>query len=641
VKNNTNGTDNATKFSVPFRLNPKDGFDVDFALGEMKRLRVTRAMLTLVYIEDFEGAEEEITRVLPRFKAEGYEVFVWFCTLIAYDYSDKPFTRVVAVDGKTEAGSVCPLDEGWKVFFGGLVRRIVSTGVDGIMTDDDFRIGTVKAGCFCENHMKRYRAILGGNVTREDFEKNLLIGKPDKYREAWTKVSGDTMRALAVWLRKVIDEVNPQCRCAYCSPAVSWNGMSGVSAAEMAKILAGGTKPLMRLMGAPYTSCIMQLPEATLIDFERIQAAEYAAENIEMMKENDPYPRDIWGACPTSLVEGFETALMADGMIKSSHKYFFDYDLPLNSGSAYADAHAAHLGLYGKIDKFFGEGESVGIRVYENWDFLSKEEFPQRVENARQLNFLASTYFFAAISVPAVFSGDAPMVVFGSGNAALLPKARAGEGLILDYPAARTLQERGIDVGLIEDLGIFSDRVLSGKKATALGREWYLAENRYSSVNEAPFYRFTVSDKAEKLTEIEVQNARFTGAYRYQNAAGQKFSVLPYRAYDVKDTKGVFRCFERQRQVLSDYVWFTGRSLPAVCRNHPNVYLVIKQNGNALTVGVWNFSRDGADLTVELSKAYDKLEIIEGKCTLKGDKVLIHGLAAHEFCGFRVTGNAK
>ena len=52
-------------------------------------------------------------------------------------------------------------------------------------------------------------------------------------------------------MRIAVDSINPDIRMAFCACMSSWD-LDGVDAYTITKILAGNTKPLIRLSGAPY-----------------------------------------------------------------------------------------------------------------------------------------------------------------------------------------------------------------------------------------------------------------------------------------------------------------------------------------------------------------------------------------------------
>ena len=93
-------------------------------------------------------------------------------------------------------------------------------------------------------------------------------------------------------MRESVDSVNTEIRLGTCTCMSSWD-IDGISAKDTAYILAGNTKPFLRLIGAPYWAvernwgnCIQDV-----VELERMESSWTREEEIEIMAEGDAYPR--------------------------------------------------------------------------------------------------------------------------------------------------------------------------------------------------------------------------------------------------------------------------------------------------------------------------------------------------------------
>ena len=245
------------KISVPIVLRSCRRYTPEAMLEEVKKFDAQRVFLALGYYqldpEKRRADIEDLKAYCKFFKEAGYEVGSWIWTFCFQE--PIPFHSMTMLRGGSgdDDSMACPLDEDFLKFSYDYIRDIAGTGVDVIMFDDDFRYGLLgdTPACMCPLHVARINEILGEELTREQLAEKILTGGKSKYRDAWIQVNGDAFRGFARNARKAVDSVDPAIRMGACACMTSWD-IDGVSASELAQLLAGSTQPFVRLIGAPY-----------------------------------------------------------------------------------------------------------------------------------------------------------------------------------------------------------------------------------------------------------------------------------------------------------------------------------------------------------------------------------------------------
>ena len=67
-----------------------------------------------------------------------------------------------------------------------------------------------------------------------------------------------------------------------------------------------------------------------------------------------------------------------------------------------------------------------------------------------------------------------------------------------------------------------------------------------------------------------------------------------------------------------------GRPLPAMCPGNPELYTLVKKNGNEMAVGLWNIFADPIiKPVIELDGDYDTLDTYNCTGRIEGNKVIL------------------
>ena len=308
----------------------------------LKKMGAERVFLVIdAYITEEEELQEELGMLRENcsfLKDNGFEAGAWMLTFMLQN--DKEYVHMTSPAGDVSQHQVCPSDERFREMAGQYIRKVAECGVDLIMFDDDFRYGCldIGLGCTCKNHLRHMSETLGEEVKTEGLSEKLLTGGRNKYRSAWLKANRQMFVTFAEEMRRNVDLVDPKIRLGLCACMSTWD-FDGISAAELSRILAGNTKPFLRLIGAPYWADGRgwgnRLQDT--VELERMERS-WCGEGIEIFAEGDVYPRPRT-ACPSSYLEGFDTALRADGRLDGILKYVMDYYSGADYEKGYVNAH--------------------------------------------------------------------------------------------------------------------------------------------------------------------------------------------------------------------------------------------------------------------------------------------------------------
>jgi len=610
--------------------------DLERALHELRRTRSERVFLIAPDIFNQENLSAKMPRLsacLDFFAQAGLETGVWIGQTIGHGGGfgkvvDR-FAPIINLQGNPE-NAICPLNEAFKRTVCDGVCEIARAGARTILIDDDFRMGerSVSVGCFCEAHLDAFRARTGLQATREEVAAKAFTGPPSRFRDDWLAVTGDSLAQLAREMREAVDSVDPAIRLGLCACTSTWD-IDGVSAVELSRIMAGTTRPLLRLIGAPYAAGHGQRL-APIIEIERLQRS-WIEGDIEVISEGDTYPRPRHHT-PAAWLEGFDTALRADGRMDGILKYMFDYVSSFDYETKYADLAERNQPLYAEIERIFSGRAAVGVNVVRKMKTLHAADLPTPVNTGLlYANFFQSSAirFLTDNAIPIAY-GDAngPAVVFGF-DATNLDRTSLRHGAILDAVAARLLSSAGIDVGLQELV-----------KAVEVRREVYPAD-RETVQTQGSRYAMTIHAKARILSRLATSEGEIPGAYCYENADGERFLVYAFDACANQNDPGAFRSYCRQRQLIDAIAWLARRPLDAVCPGHPDLYILVKKNEDGLAIGLWNFFADAIESPrLFLADDYAEAEIINGGsmgCTLAGGQLTLHGnIMPYAFMGIQL-----
>ena len=624
------------KISVPImNANVKRNNRED-TLELLHRLDAERVILALDTYEldptRRELALSELSDNCRYFKERGFEVGAWIWTF--WIRNGHPFGNMRSISGTEIKEFVCPTDKKFVEFATDYVKDVARCGVELIQFDDDFRYGFLadEPACLCDAHINMISGITGESCSREELMRHIFLGGKNKYRDAYLKANGDALRAFARAIRAAVDSVNPDIRVGACACMSSWD-IDGVNAAELASILAGGTRPFVRLIGAPYWAVNQGWGNSLqdVVELERMESSWTRDGDIEIMAEGDAYPRPRT-QCPAAYLEGFDTAIRASGCTDGILKYGIDYWSNASYETGYVALHERNRELYEEIDKIFARKISSGVRVYETMSKLGDMVMPTSVNKTvkiENLFFSKAARTLAYNSIPTVYGGEGVCGAVFDENARNLPEDALKRGLIIDIAAAEILSGRGIDVG-IEAIG----------EKTSGELEHFLHNNNHILTNGATVYSVKLKESCVILSDIDTPLGVLPLSFRYENENGNRFLVLNVNTREGADN--ILKHYERSRQYAEHIPWLGGERLPAYVYGSPALYLQCKSGGDAMAVGLWNFFADPVlSPEVRLAGEYSEIRCVGCTGRIEGDKVILSDIPAFGFAVFEVKKYRK
>jgi hypothetical protein len=225
-------------------------------------------------------------------------------------------------------------------------------------------------------------------------------------------------------------------------------------------------------------------------------------------------------------------------------------------------------------------------------------------------------------SIPTTYHGTGIAGIAFGENARYLPRETFEKPLIIDVPAARILQEAGIDTGITA----FGDRC-------SVTQEQFLAEDAYifKHGTDVPFaFRLTLSENAQIESLWHCAGGTIPGSYTYENAEGHRFLVLCADCYNWDKDFAV--SYARQSQIQS-FLQRNGCVLPAVVTGAPDLYILCKQDENHLAIGFFNCFADSVQpLRLQLDDSYTKCSCFRCTGTVEENALRIDQLGAYEWC---------
>ena len=620
--------------SIPFMLSQIDDYGADSFIEKLKEAGADIAFFALDAYETDEKKREQVferlKKYIPVFQEAGFIVGVWIWAFMVR--GDKKFVHITSLRGNVSADQVCPSDDDFCKFAEEYVGNIALSKPDMIMFDDDYRYGFLDCGlgCGCANHRKFMSELLGEDVPAEGLAQKVWSGKGNKYRDAWLKANGHFFRKFAGRIRHAIDKVDPSIRLGPCACMTTWD-FDGVSAVELASIMAGTTRPFLRLIGAPYWSVNKNWGNRLqdVIELERMESSWCGdIGEIDIFSECDAYPRPRC-ACPANYLEGFDMAMRVSGAVNGTHKYMFDYVSDTGYETGYIDKHNGNKEIYEKIDTLFTDKTPTGVRIYERMDKFGDMEVPKAYaggDGVQNLFFSPSAKLLATQTIPSVYKGLGIIGIAFGDNAKYLDEGALDNGLILDLPAAKLLTEQGVDVGL-KSVG----------EETPADKEFCPEDKNYINIMGNTGVKITVKNEADIQSWFINGEDRFIGSYAYTNGKGQRFLVYAVDGYSGSEL--FFRQKARGKQIIKTMEKW-GKRLPATLLGNPDCYMLCKKTEKGLAVWLGNFFVDEClYTTVTLDKEYTSVQFINCSGTLSKNKVNIDTIAPFASVGFVVSND--
>ena len=614
------------KLSVPIMSSTMNSSNREIYVKQFREAGVERVFVALG--TPVEPIPQSLIENVQYLKAEGFEVGIWIDTLghgmvLLHVEDDKTmeYRQIVTLQGKELSHANCPLDKNFRAYIAQYIAKLAKTGTDIVMLDDDFRMsqrGGEVLSCACPLHLAKISEILGEEITLEQIRPYVLSGKANKYRDAWLKAQGDGLLDFAREIRAEVDKESPNVTVCNCCSASGWN-VDNIDYIELAHILAGKNKPILRLAGGPYWA-MSKFSLIGAIEFSRMIASFCQNTGVELMSEGDVYPRPRY-TCPASYLEIFDAAHGADYLYDGILKYMFDYVAGPEFETGYLKFHADNMPFRKTVREWFGGGANAGVRVVCE---------PHTMKDADlDLSTLASwspiSYdgtMLASSGIPTVYRGEGICNSIFGDAARHCALSELKKGAILDAVSARILTERGVDVGLAST-GDFVNTQIS-----------FLCTNdpEYKSFinrGEARILKATLSDKAEARLYSTAPDETTTVAYTYENTNGERFLVFLFEGNSLRSdlhrcNSGILKNAAIADVLTQSIPWVARQTIPAHCEGNPELYLMCRKDDASMSVLLANCFADALlQRVITLDESYSRIECINCEAVLDGNRVTL------------------
>ncbi len=584
-------------------------------------------------------ALEHLRQTVAYFKENGLSAAIWLgCTighggtlLGSYDSKNADGTQMLTdLSGKELFGTHCPLDKKFQEHMGEVVARYADLGAELILLDDDYRLSqhSDEPCCACEYHMARIREYCGEPITREELRELAFRGGKNKYRGAWLRAQGESLRELACAIREGVDRVNPDIPVAVCSAHCSWD-IDGADPIEITDILAGKNKKLLRLHGAPYWAFLSGRPLSTVCEIERMFASFLAERpDIEIIAEGDVYPRPRFNV-PASYLEIMDGALRADGSYNGILKYMINYNDHPMTEKGYIDRHAYDLPKLRGIERIFKCGANAGVRILARPHLLEDSQLDISVLRQRS-PYPDAGALLSMCGIPTVYKGEGICSALFGENARHFSDEYYKKGVMLDAVSAMILTDMGTDVGLCaagELKDIAFDRIsdsVSGCSDTV--------HKARATVLQGSFNK-----GIRPVLTVDGAQGEQTLAYCYENKEGQRFLVFTLAADRLQNYPTFLRSYEVQAMLLRELRWLSSKPLPAVVEGEIEVYTLCEKGEDYTAVALFDCYADNLlDPVITLDREYAHLECIDCTGHIEGKKVVLEQpIPAYGFAAFK------
>lgn len=418
--------------------------------------------------ETYRRLGERIAEVRGHLTGTDIELGWWLAPTLRQGFG-VPGQHVVDCEGHV-SDAVCPLDPGFTARLTAGVAAACRAGRPFIVFfEDDYELAwhrgvNALGGCFCDRHLaslaERYGKRSSVVEIAAAFRNRTTENEP--LRRAFAETQKASLVALAQAIRRAIDSVDPVIRTCLCQ---SYRvDLDGDTTEAIARALAGGTRPAVRIYGAKYNNenNAAKLPQTLA---HAAWSAATLPKDIELIHESDPYPHNRFFSAASFLGSEIACAFMCG--VSDSYLYCSQYlDDPFEDGG-YADWFNRNRRRLEAVRDFRAKAHPVGVRV----SFDPKEHYLVRESaSGRRLDFLADgTYFLGKLGFPySAVGGDVTVLSAQSVEQMSDTEVRrelAG-GVLLDGAAALALSEHGFNdlIGVaptrVDRLPVTKERIL-------------------------------------------------------------------------------------------------------------------------------------------------------------------------------------
>jgi hypothetical protein len=518
----------------------------------------------------------DLGKLVLKFKEElkHYDIEVgWWCTT-TIRIGKGPFQSIIRADGGIVEEACCPLDLDYKRTFSDYVATVVDIARPFMINfEDDFHLN---GGCYCPLHLEKFAKREGKYYSREELQKMFQEKTKESYnlREAWGKLSRDSLAGLASSVREKVDKVEPVTRLCLCQSGASER--DGNFTEAVAKAFAGNTRPMVRVHGSSYASDDpVDIPRSI---FNPLYQSQHLPENFELLHESDSFPHTRF-FMSSSKLKSFMTAAFAYG-VDNSLLYINQYlENPLEE-KGYREMYLNESNRFAAIKSAVKDCSVEGCEIYRkpgtsyNWvNILGRHGIPYTSKRGK-VKLVSGNIVeqMDEAEIRKLLSGS----VFLDGYSALLLCQRGFSDLI------------GADILTREDtlLPPFYEGVVNPEKFPNIkNRLMYNYAWAFNKENRDCFYQMKALGGAEVITEfLNSRNEPFYPALtRFENNLGGRIAVMAYNLNDnYINTRSISLFNYTKKELMRQMIeWLGKEPLPVYVKDVPNAFCIFNRSKTA------------------------------------------------------------
>lgn len=631
---------------------------LDYMVSEAKRLQKESglnevALCLTLHPEGFPAIEKPIfyVKLFREYKkaleGTGIHVGILLQSLIGHGWPGAPVSQEKWQQTLNIHGNLvrwCPLDPGFQDYVKKSVIMLAEEEPYSFLVDDDVRlIDGHGLECFCPLHMKRFNALSEREYTSEELRGIVKDAEPgDPLLERFEKVRKESLIEFAGIIRKAIDSVNPAIRCGYCTP-----GSEFLMTGKMAKALAGGTKPFLRINNAMYM-------EGDAKFFPHQMAYTQSLRKInsdipEVLDESDTFPQNRYSKAAISM-HAHITGAILNGL-NAAKLWLTNLGWPdPATEKPYDEIMGKHAGYYQALEETMRTAKLQGpITPIHNWGKFWHPVKPEKAfwKSDWQPQVLGQTGIPARYEFPAepgirMLAGEDSVAFFSDDE---LRDMLSGS-LLLDGTAAKEFCKRGFS----KEIGVNAET----REFRFNYEQECETKEQLSLMNDfvCPFLTVNSPD-TEILTQLvsipyrksSQETVIAPGTTLYRNAAGGKVAVytahlqMPWYNYLSPG---------RKRLLIKVLDKLNGTPLPYIVMEGQNIYAlhaILPDQTDLLAIINLNFDALSS-IHIRVQKAIRGVQYLSGRGTWealewkqKGNSLEIsQGLADYEPIILKIEG---
>lgn len=513
--------------------------------------------------------------------------FSWWVFLTLKQGFKADYQHIVGVDGETSPVGLCPLDPEFIKDMGEKMAFMAQNARPEMMLlEDDFSLQNYGKkyyfGCFCPLHLQAFAQKCGKFYTREELRKIFKEDKPETLplRKLWAECAKDSLVNFCTAMRRAVDKVSPETRIGWCE--TGGTDADGFVSVDIPQALAGkNTRPLIRIRSAWY-SC-SDSPQYFLEYLAHsMYTIERMPEHFESIQEADAYPHTTYYISADMLKMSNEVSLSMgmDNILFYGAQYSQD---PMEDPS-YLEMYRKSLPRFETLSHIGDKGHLDGVRIiYDPMAHSAKMMTKEGRTTYGQIFAMLSRWgipFSTRHGKTAILAGPI---------AGVLPDAELQElfkhGLLLDGEAADILYKRGygklmgVSVKNVDnkfngekicDLPMFKDirgRVIANSILNPAGNEGSARHKKLIPRKGAEILTYYPLPSSSEMAQA--------GIVRFTNALGGRVCVVA--AYFTKNYSANIFSLRKQKVITAILNWLNGETLPAVVKDTPNMWLLLRR----------------------------------------------------------------